>query len=246
MTRRPLRGCRFLLASLVLLLLSFPVLEEMARPILLTGVIAGVFLAGVMVVHPGRSRVRKAVALAVMQLGLTGLAVVLRVGSVPYRITVSLALATIAVLIAYSIYCVLRYVLLARYISRDQIYAGMCAYLMLGFAFGCIYYLIAMLEPGCFAVNTARLNASDPDLMYFSFVTLATLGYGDITPVAKAPRALAQLEALAGTLYMAVFMARLVSLAGGGGPPAEAADIVQGLASEHWNQSEQKRQKSPQ
>ena len=44
--------------------------------------------------------------------------------------------------------------------------------------------------------------------MYFSFVTLATLGYGDITPVAKAPRALVELEALAGTLYMAIFMAR--------------------------------------
>ena len=51
--------------------------------------------------------------------------------------------------------------------------------------------------------------------MYFSFVTLATLGYGDITPVAKVSRALAELEALAGMLYIAVFMARLVSLAGG-------------------------------
>jgi hypothetical protein len=52
--------------------------------------------------------------------------------------------------------------------------------------------------------------------MYFSFVTLATLGYGDITPVARFSRALAELEAVAGTLYMAVFMARLVSMAAGG------------------------------
>ena len=61
------RDCRFLLASLIVLLLGFPLLEEMARPILLTGVIAAVFLVGVMVVHPGRPRVRKAAALAIIQ-----------------------------------------------------------------------------------------------------------------------------------------------------------------------------------
>jgi len=61
--------------------------------------------------------------------------------------------------------------------------------------------------------------------MYFSFVTLATLGYGDITPAAKLSRALAEVEALAGMLYIAVFMARLVSMAGSG--PRSAAEIEQ-------------------
>ena len=79
-------------------------------------------------------------------------------------------------------YCVVGYVLQASVITRDQIYAGMCAYLMLGFAFGCIYYLLEILAPGCFSVNVAKLAGDPPDLMYFSFVTLATLGYGDITP----------------------------------------------------------------
>ena len=57
--------------------------------------------------------------------------------------------------------------------------------------------------------------------MYFSFVTLATLGYGDITPVAKVTRALAEVEALGGMLYIAVLMARLVSMVGSG--PANVA-----------------------
>jgi len=95
---------------------------------------------------------------------------------------------------------------------------------MLGFAFGCVYYLTRTLDPGCFAVNTSRVETHDADLMYFSFVTLATLGYGDITPVARITRVLAVLEAIAGTLYMAVFMARLVSLAGGETAPASAPD----------------------
>ena len=79
-------------------------------------------------------------------------------------------------MIVYCIYCVLRYVLQANDITRDQIYAGMCVYLMLGFAFGCIYYLLEILMPGCFSVNVAKLAGDPPDLMYFSFVTLATLG----------------------------------------------------------------------
>jgi hypothetical protein len=220
-----LRGCRFLLGILIVLLVLFPVLEDMARPILLIAVIASVFVAGVLVVHPGPSRVRNAMALAVVQISLTGIAVALPVDSFPYLCTVALALVSTAVLIWYCIYCVLRYVLLANYITRDQIYAGISVYLMLGFAFGCIYYLIRMLDPGCFAVNTAKLDASgEPDLMYFSFVTLATLGYGDITPVARFTRALSELEALAGTLYMAVFMARLVSMVGGTPQAIAAAD----------------------
>jgi hypothetical protein len=217
MTPPALSGCRFLLAILLLLIVFFPVLEDMTRPIFLTAVIASVFVGGVAVVHPGKSRMRNAIALAVIQLGLTGWAVSLTENSFGYRWAVGLLLATISTLIGYCIYCVLRYVLQANHITRDQIYAGISVYLMLGFAFGCVYYLMGMLDPSCFAVNTAKLDASgEPDLMYFSFITLATLGYGDITPVARFSRALAQLEALAGTLYMAVFMARLVSMAGSG------------------------------
>ena len=212
---RPLKlGCRFFLGVLLLFLVAFPALESLARPILLMTVIGTVCVAGVIIADPGPSRIRKAFTLALMQIGLTGLSVALSVDSFPYFCTVGLALAVTAASIVYCIYCVLRYVLQANSITHDQIYAGMCVYLMLGFAFGCVYYLIAMLNPGGFAVNSAKLDVNNPDLMYFSFVTLATLGYGDITPVANAARALAEVEAVAGTLYMAVFMARLVSLAG--------------------------------
>jgi hypothetical protein len=83
---------------------------------------------------------------------------------------------------------------------------------MLGFAFGSAYYLFYILQPGAFAMSGAKPAAAVPDLMYFSFITLTTLGYGDTTPVSKAARAFTELEAVAGVLYMAVFMARLVSL----------------------------------
>ena len=220
MAGRPLGGCRFLLVALILLLLLFPAMEDLARPILLIAIVASVFLAGVVVVRPGREHVRRAVLFVVIQIGLTGATVVLGENTRGYLIAVALGLATTAVLIVYSIYCVLRYVLEATHITRDQIYAGICVYLMLGFAFGCVYYLINILSPNCFAANSAKLTDGVPDLMYFSFVTLATLGYGDVTPVTNAARALSELEAVSGAIYMAVFMARLVSLqSAGNGPP---------------------------
>jgi hypothetical protein len=86
-------------------------------------------------------------------------------------------------------------------------------YLMLGFAFGAVFYLINVLDPNSFVItNQTTSPAGTPDLMYFSFVTLATLGYGDITPRTNIGRSLAVLEALTGMLYIAVFMARLVSM----------------------------------
>jgi len=221
MARPASRGVSSLLCGLVLLLILFPVLEDMARPMLLIPLVALVFVTGVIVVGAPQDRIRKATALAAAQVGLTTVAMLLRSNSFLYTVSAGAVLAVTGVLITYCIYCVLRYVLQAQYISRDQIYAGISLYLMLGFAFGCIYYLAGILDSGSFVLNAARQDGSGRlDLMYFSFITLATLGYGDITPVTRVARVATELEALSGTLYMAVFMARLVALAGGPAAPA--------------------------
>jgi hypothetical protein len=207
------RSCRFLLSSLIGLLLCFPFLESLALPLILVIPVAGVFVVGVATVEAGRVQVRRALVLAAIQTGLTLVSLVLVASHTAYLVAVSLALLAMVALMLFAIYCVLGYVLRARVITRDQIYAGICMYLMLGFAFGAIYYLINILEPKSFVMSKELLAVRDtPDLMYFSFVTLATLGYGDITPRTDIARLAAVMEALAGMLYIAVFMARLVSL----------------------------------
>jgi hypothetical protein len=153
---------------------------------------------------------RRAVILAALQVGLTLLSLAQRTAGAPYKIAVSFALAATVTLILFSTWCVLRYVLRARVITRDQVYAGICMYIMLGFAFGALFYLTNILDPSSFASNSGPAGES-PDLMYFSFVTLATLGYGDVTPRTPAARSLVVVEALVGMIYIAVFMARLVS-----------------------------------
>ena len=216
------RHSRVLLVSLLVLLAAFPFLEEVTRPIFLILPVAGVFVAGVIVVRSTRLRIRGALVLAGIQILLVVMSDGLKLDLVPRQVGVSLVMASMIVLILFSMYCVLGYVLQARVIGTDQIYAGICVYLMLGFAFGAVFYLLSILQPGSFSVNVSLMGSGgNPDLMYFSFVTLATLGYGDISPISKVARSLSSLEALSGSLYMAVFMARLVSL---GTSPREGRD----------------------
>jgi hypothetical protein len=201
------------LGALIAILVAFPFLEDVARPLILVMPLTGVFLAAAVVVDAGRVHVRRAVLIAAIQLAVTAVSLLVRESDEIYRVAVALALAVMAVLILFSTYCVLGYVLHARIITNDQIYAGICMYIMLGFAFGAVFYLLNILAPNSFAANVPLASPGDkPDLMYFSFVTLATLGYGDITPRTNIARSLAILEALAGMLYIAIFMARLVSM----------------------------------
>lgn len=207
-----LRSSRFLLGSLIALLVAFPFLEDVARPLFLVMLIAGVFVAAALAVETEQRYVRRALIIATIQVGLTVASLIDREGNASYPYAVALALLATTALILFSTYCVLRYVLRARTITHDQIYAGISMYLMLGFAFGAVFYLVSILDPKSFAANVELLARGDkPDLMYFSFVTLATLGYGDITPRTNIARTLSVVEALAGMLYIAIFMARLVS-----------------------------------
>jgi hypothetical protein len=93
--------------------------------------------------------------------------------------------------------------------------AGISVYLILGLLWGLAYTLVAQLIPNAFSFS-ARAGTSATmtgfTSMYFSFITLATLGYGDVIPVADVARMLAMLEAMTGTLFVAILIARLVSL----------------------------------
>ena len=113
--------------------------------------------------------------------------------------------------------CVLAIVALARQAFRrgavesERIFAALDAYLLAGLIFGVCYLILEQSWPASF--GTAAANDLDPSgAVYFSFVTIATLGYGDIAPVSEAARGLAILEAVAGQLYIAVLVARLVGL----------------------------------
>ena len=104
-----------------------------------------------------------------------------------------------------------RFALRGRGVDAEHLYAALSAYLLAGVFFGVLYNLMSRVSPAAFAAGGAAVQLTPASAIYFSFVTLATLGYGDIVPASDAARGVAVVEAVAGQLYVAVMIARLVS-----------------------------------
>jgi len=103
----------------------------------------------------------------------------------------------------------LRFTMRAATVDVEHLYAALSAYLLAGIFFGIFYWVLEHVGPGTFA---APAEFSRMSAIYFSFVTLATLGYGDIVPRTDVARGLAIVEGVGGQLFLAVMVARLVSL----------------------------------
>ncbi len=125
------------------------------------------------------------------------------------------------ILIIFVVGHLLRFVLRAPVVTTDVLCASISAYLMLGLMWTMAYWLVDQLTPGgafSFNTNAGTRSINGFNGFYFSFITLSTVGYGDITPVSKVARMLAAMEAMTGLLYVAVLIARLVSLYSAPGP----------------------------
>ena len=101
-------------------------------------------------------------------------------------------------------------------ITFNRIQGAIAAYLLLGLFWAFVYELVSLQWPAAFASASPVGVSPNEDLssrfIYFSLVTLTTMGYGDITPVHPIARSLATMEALLGQLFPAVLLARLVSM----------------------------------
>ena len=117
--------------------------------------------------------------------------------------------------LAFVVANLLLFILRAIRIDSEVLCAGMAGYLMLGVLWAGAYVLTAHLVPGAFLFGSSPTFGEEMKgftSLYFSFITLSTVGYGDIAPASSVARMLAMMEAITGTLYMAVLVARLVSL----------------------------------
>lgn len=200
--------CLFLLCSLVTLLILYPIVHqgphESIAMLLLN---SATLIAGVYAVSDRPAKVVIAVAIAVPQIVSATIAYgrpELQLHGSPVA---KVSTILLIVFYYYTLALVLGFVVRGQGATRDRIYGGLSVYLLMGLAWASVYSHLMDNHPASFAVNYGTWDA-----IYFSFVTLTTLGYGDIVPIAPGARMLATLEAVSGVMCLAVLIARLVAM----------------------------------
>jgi hypothetical protein len=195
-------GSRFgvLLVSLILMLfLPFALPQRLETVVLLSSLSA---------VADTRRHVRVGAAL-----GLPGCALII-VSSVASLPTLSVIAEAVAIaFLAYVAILILAFVLRARQVDLGIVLGSVCVYMLAALMWGTGYDVIERLRPGAFAIpSMVDGGTTRGALQYFSFVTITTLGYGDIQPVTQFARMISVLEAVIGQLYLVILVARLVGL----------------------------------
>jgi voltage-gated potassium channel len=210
-----------LLGTLVLFLLAMPVLSLLGEGLPAANFVAAAFLvamllSAVFAVSQNRRTAITALALAVP-------AIVLRLLNLWFdQDGIMVGEHVIEILfLGYVIFVLLKHLFSADRVSLNTICASLCAYLLLGVLWAMVYSTLDVAQAKSFAFPLAAEDAtgmmrfSDEKSVfpiYFSFVTMTTLGYGDIVPTSPIARMLAAMEALMGQLYLTVLVARLVGM----------------------------------
>ena len=193
--------------TLLTMLVAAPIVASLGLPqVILNLLVAACLLGAVMPQATRRTRAALFSSVAVL--------ILFRFLAEPDQVPISfgpvLALFALAGLTAAL--ATLRFVVRSPRIDSETIYAALSTYLLAGLFFGVLYSAIEFMWPGSFAGPDAFTQAN---AIYYSFVTLATLGYGDFLPKSEFARGIATFEVIGGQLYLAVMVARLINAFGG-------------------------------
>jgi hypothetical protein len=216
-----------LLAVLALLFLSAPFIEDLPNGDLIeAGLISGVMVSSVLAV--GGRRRALTIALLLLAPALGGKWVNHFWPSTPSALVYLFAATAFFVFVVSNL---IRFILRAPQVDANVLCAGLSGYLLLGLLWAPAYMMISRLTPAAFNLSAAPGGAptlNGFDAFYFSFMTLCTVGYGDITPVSKGARMLAVIEAITGLFYVAVLISRLVAIYSSSQPTAPPEDSGKG------------------
>jgi hypothetical protein len=208
------RQFRFLplLVTLLLIFAGSAFVHRTIGRVVLAGAMTGVLLSALFALRRHRDLSIVAAVITIPGLAFVWIGAFTTLGQ-----DLAVARATVLlVFFAYMTVCVLSLVFHATRVTSDTIAGAIAAYLLVGLTFAFCYQLINIIDPGAFrgVTDAAGFNGltGSFDSYYYSFVTLTTLGFGDISPIARPAQVFTTLEALTGQLYLAVLIARLVGL----------------------------------
>ena len=210
-TRLRKRRFAYLMKSLLLLLLAYPYLEQDAIGQALMNLITIVVMITLIVAVGERKRnLIIGILLAVPWF----LSIVINFPLIEkgQGILIRKEIVFAMLLFFYTTINIFIHLIRSREITSEILFAALCVYLLLGLSWASLYVCIDILNPGSF-VDVAGANVTEPPkFLFFSYVTLSTVGYGNVVPATDQVRSLAMLEAVVGQLYLTILVARLVGL----------------------------------
>ena len=158
----------------------------------------------------GRSKYTVATAL-LLALPALALAATGIVSGEPLYLVVSWGFSSAVYVIA--LISLMRYIFSVNEMTTDKLYGAASVYLLLGVLWAYMYGMLQQVYPGSFAIAGAPAREANlADLLYFSFTTFTTTGFGDIVPVLRHAQMLVILEQVTGVLYVAILIARLAGI----------------------------------
>jgi len=200
----------YLLSALLLLLFGVPLVQDFGRldPDLARGIFFSVLMiVGARSLRGGEHYFKLGMVLAIV--GVTLNVIAAGQTALFYK---GASIVSLFVFLLVSISYTLKQVLFSKEINAHRMVGAICVYLLLGVLWSLAYSFVDLVSPSSFTGadidNAAGFKST---WIYYSFVTLTTLGYGDILPLSATARSLAYLEAITGQFYVAILVAGLVS-----------------------------------
>jgi voltage-gated potassium channel len=205
-----LLDARFLI--LLILILSLLVLTPFLDDIIETRILVDVFLTAIFIFIINSIRLKRSQTIIASVLVLP---LIVATWSTYFVEINPLSLLTKifgALFFSYAAINILRIIVKSEKVTRETIFAEIVAYLLIALMWAFLYMILERVSPGSFSFPEKGFRNESMRFEYFSFITITTLGYGDITPVTDKATALALIEAVVGQIYLVVLVAWLVGM----------------------------------
>lgn len=201
----------YLTVSLVILLLAASLLDQFPSPLaqyFVQALTILTLLSGVMELRGSKLHISTRIGFVLGAALIVLLSALLDLSGLQYA-----HLVILICFYAYATWLAAKQILFTGPIDGNKIVGAICIYLLMGLIWALIYLLVAQAVPDAFnGVTQLPWYQNFSDMAYYSYVTLTTLGYGDITPKAPIARFLVYMEAIIGVFYMAILVASLVGI----------------------------------
>lgn len=201
----------YLLIGLLGILLLAPIVDyfgEAVSTVISNGSLLSALVIGIWSLVGSKLWFRASIVLAITAVSLTILGIAFNIDILlHFTVLVSLLFLVISTAITF------KYVFVRSHVNINKIYGAVCIYLMMGIIWAIFYYFLVLFQPESFSGLGSQVGQGVfAELIYYSFVTLTTLGYGDITPIAPLARTLSYIESISGQIYLTVLVAALVGM----------------------------------